>query len=157
MFKSLALAISAIIFGATASAGPSGPEEVADLLRKMNSENVEVEWVDDETVRIDASRSGYNYTFRLMDCNAEKRCVSNMLFATFDMEGVPGISEYVKINDYNDNYPFGRAFLIGSESDDGYVIGIDYAFITSDENSVGEDEVNMFFIILDSFVSHMQE
>ena len=158
MFKSLALAISAVTLASAAAADPAGPEDVVALLQSMDSTNIATEWLDDATVRIDANREGYNFTFRLMDCNAEERCVSNMLFATFDMPGAPGIDDYIKINEYNDNYPFGRAFLISSESDeDGYVIGVDYAFITADENKIGEEEVKFFFVILNSFVSHMQE
>jgi hypothetical protein len=157
MLKTLALAIFATTLASAAHAEPSDPQTVANLLRAMNSTDVKVEWIDDSTARVDAVRNGYNYTYRLMDCNADKVCASNMIFATFDMIGLPDVFEYQRINEYNDNYPFGRAFLVSSEDKEGYVVGVDYAFITSDENKAGEAEVNMFFVILDSFVQHMQD
>tara|TARA_R110002020_G_scaffold224599_1_gene434320 strand:- start:196276 stop:196755 length:480 start_codon:yes stop_codon:yes gene_type:complete len=157
MLKPLALAIAAASMAFTASATPGNPEAVAEMLRNSDSANVEIEWVDDTIARIDANRDGYNYSIRMMDCNADQYCVSNMIFATFDMDGSPALADYIKINEYNDSYPFGRAFLIGAPDEDGYVIGIDYTFMTSDENVLGEEEVNLFFVVLDSFVKHMQE
>jgi hypothetical protein len=157
MLKPLALAIAAASMAFTASATPGNPEAVAEMLRNSDSANVEIEWVDDTIARIDANRDGYNYSIRMMDCNADQYCVSNMIFATFDMDGSPALADYIKINEYNDSYPFGRAFLIGGPDEDGYVIGVDYTFMTSDENVLGEEEVNLFFVVLDSFVKHMQE
>tara|TARA_R110000787_G_scaffold59109_1_gene134014 strand:+ start:4264 stop:4743 length:480 start_codon:yes stop_codon:yes gene_type:complete len=157
MLKSLALAIAAASMVLTASADAGNPEAVAQMLRNSDSTNVGIEWVDDTIARIDASRDGYNYSIRMMDCNDAQYCVSNMIFATFDMVGAPGMADYMKINEYNDSYPFGRAFLIGSPDEDSYVIGVDYTFMTSDENVLGKEEVDLFFVILDSFVKHMQE
>jgi hypothetical protein len=157
MLKPLALAIAAASMAFTASATPGNPEAVAEMLRNSDSANVEIEWVDDTIARIDANRDGYNYSIRMMDCNADQYCVSNMIFATFDMDGSPALADYIKINEYNDSYPFGRAFLIGAPDEYGYVIGVDYTFMTSDENVLGKEEVDLFFVILDSFVTHMQD
>ncbi len=157
MLKSLALALAAASIAFAASADAGNPDSVAAMLRDTNSTNVEIEWVDDTIARIDASRDGYNFSIRMMDCNADQYCISNMIFATFDMAGSPALADYMKVNEYNDSYPFGRAFLIGQPDEDGYVIGVDYTFMTSDENVLGKEEVDLFFVILDSFVTHMQE
>ncbi len=156
MFKSLALAFSAVSLACAAAADPASPDTVSGLLQGMDSTNVVVEWVDDRTARIDATRGGFKFTVRLMDCNESQKCNSSMTFATFEMTGTPGLSEFQKINDYNDNYPFGRAFLIGSPDTDGYIIGIDYATSLADENDYGQQEVNLFFLVLDSFIKHIQ-
>ena len=64
---------------------------------------------------------------------------------------------FQKINNDTDSYPFGRAFLIGSPDTEGYMVGIDYAISLADENNYGEQEVNLFFIIQESFIAHMQD
>ena len=133
MFKPLTVAISAICLAFAASAEPASPDSVSGLLQGMDSTDVVVEWVDDATARVDATRNGYNFTVRLMDCNESKKCKSSLTFATF-----------------------GRAFLIGDPNTEGYMVGIDYSISLADENDYGQQEVSLFFIILDSFITHMQ-
>jgi len=157
MLKSLALAATAALFATTASAVPATPEAVEALLASMNTTDIVTETVDDTIVRIDATRQGYNFTVRLMDCTEGTNCVSSMIFATFNMDARPTLAEFTHINLYNDNYPFGRAFLIGDTETDGYLVGVDYAVSLADENAFGADEVNLFFVILDSFIAHMQD
>lgn len=157
MFKPLALAISAACIASAAYADPASPDAVSDLLKGMDSSDVAVEWIEDTIARVDATRLGYNFTVRLMDCDETRTCRSSLTFATFDMDGTPDISAFQKINDYNDSYPFGRAFLIGAPDRQGYMVGIDYAISLADENNYGQQEVNLFFIILDSFIAHMQD
>ena len=120
MFKPLAVAMSATCLAFAASANPASPDSVSGLLQGMDSTDVVIEWVDDSTARVDATRNGYNFT------------------------------------DYNDSYPFGRAFLIGDPDTEGYMVGIDYSISLADENDYGQQEVSLFFIILDSFITHMQ-
>jgi len=157
MLKSLAIAAIAALFAATASAAPATPEAVKALLESMDTTDIETERVDDAIVRIDATRQGYNFTVRLMDCNDGTNCVSAMIFATFNVDARPTLADFIDINEYNDSYPFGRAFLIGDTETDGYLIGVDYAFSMADENMFGASEVNLFFVILDSLIAHMQE
>ena len=156
MFKPLAVAMSATCLAFAASANPASPDSVSGLLQGMDSTDVVIEWIDDSTARVDATRNGYNFTVRLMDCDESKKCKSSLTFATFDMDGTPDIGEFQKINDYNDSYPFGRAFLIGDPDTEGYMVGIDYSISLADENDYGQQEVSLFFIILDSFITHMQ-
>ena len=91
MFKPLTVAISAICLAFAASAEPASPDSVSGLLQGMDSTDVVVEWVDDATARVDATRNGYNFTVRLMDCNESKKCKSSLTFATFDMRYIDAI------------------------------------------------------------------
>jgi hypothetical protein len=157
MLKSLAIAATATLFATTASAVPATPEAVEALLASMNTTDIVSETIDDTIVRIDGTRQGYNFTVRLMDCTEGTNCVSSMIFATFNMDTRPQLADFTSVNEYNDSYPFGRAFLIGDTETDGFLVGVDYAVSLSDENALGTDEVNLFFVILNSFVGHMQE
>jgi hypothetical protein len=157
MLKSLAIAATATLFATTASALPATPEAVEALLASMNTTDIVSETIDDTIVRIDGTRQGYNFTVRLMDCTEGTNCVSSMIFATFNMDTRPQLADFTSVNEYNDSYPFGRAFLIGDTETDGFLVGVDYAVSLSDENALGTDEVNLFFVILNSFVGHMQE
>ena len=157
MLKPLAIAATAALFATTASAAPATPEAVEVMLTAMDTTEIQTERVDDTIVRIDATRQGYKFTVRLMDCTDGTACVSSMIFATFNVDARPTLADFTHINEYNDSYPFGRAFLIGDTETDGYLIGVDYAFSMADENALGADEINLFFVILDSFIAHMQE
>ena len=157
MLKSLAIAALAAFAASTASAVPATPEAVEALLESMNTTDIVTETIDDTIVRIDATRQGYNFTVRLMDCTEGTNCVSSMIFATFNMDARPTLTDFTNVNEYNDSYPFGRAFLIGDTETDGYLVGVDYAVSLTDENTFGADEVNLFFVILNSFIAHMQE
>lgn len=157
MLKTLAMAAIAAMFAPTVSAVPATPEAVEALLSSMNATEIQTETVDETVVGIDATRQGYAFTVRLMDCTDSTNCVSAMIFATFNMAGRPMLADFTHLNAYNDTYPFGRAFLIGDTDTDGYLVGVDYSLSMADENMLGTNEINLFFVILDSFITHMQE
>mgnify|MGYP003673547662 CR=1 FL=1 len=92
MFKPLAVAMSATCLAFAASANPASPDSVSGLLQGMDSTDVVIEWIDDSTARVDATRNGYNFTVRLMDCDESKKCKSSLTFAAFDMGGTPDIA-----------------------------------------------------------------
>lgn len=150
------LAIAALAGGAvmSASAYPITPEDAANLLRNMDSENVEVTTISDEISRIDAQRNGYYYSVRMMDCVDDRGCNSVMQFATWSMDGSPDFEMYEKINHYNDSYPFGRAFIYQG-GEEGYSVGVDYVIDLSDEQNYNDDDVEMFFNVIESFVGHL--
>ena len=157
MLKPLALAALSVSMVHAATAEPISPRDASKLLKDMGSTGVSIKWVNDETARIEATLKDYFFNVRLMNCNDEGLCASSMIFATFSMDGSPSFSEYQHINEYNDSYPFGRAFLLDSSDADEYVVGVDYSADISAENDFTEGDVDMFFVILNSFVTHMSE
>ena len=138
-------------------AWPISPENAAKVLTRADSENVEVVWLDDEVARIDAKLDSYNYSVRMMRCDETKACSSVMFFAVFDMVGTPDLAMYEKTNLYNDNYPFGRAFILPGSDDTSYSVGIDYSLDLSNEHNFDGEDVVLFEDILTSYVSHMSE
>ncbi|MEQ3648902.1 YbjN domain-containing protein [Hyphomonas sp.] len=138
-------------------AWPISPENAATVLTRAESEEVNVVWLDDEVARIDAKLDSYNYSVRMMRCDETKVCSSVMLFATFDMVGTPDLAMYEKTNLYNENYPFGRAFILPGSDGSSYGVGIDYTLDLSNEHNFDGEDMVLFGDILAAYISHMSE
>ena len=138
-------------------AWPISPENVATVLTRADSENVNIVWLDDDVARVDAKLDSYNYSVRMMKCDETKTCSSAMVFAVFDMTGTPDLAMYEKTNLYNDNYPYGRAFILPGSDGSSYSVGVDYSLDLSNEHNFDGADMALFENILTSYVNHMSE
>lgn len=150
------LAAAAILVPA-ASATPMTPDAVAGVLRDAGDTDVNITWTTGTTARIDSNRSGTFYSVRLFGCNEQKACTGAMLFATYAEPGTLDLSVFERNNQYNDSYPFGRGFVLKPETADGtYTIGLDYSLDLNGETVLDNEDVELFFTLLDAYVAHME-
>ena len=156
MFRFLGFAAFMLAMSTMPSfAYPLSAEDAANLLRQYGAEDVEVFDLDNDVHVIDAKKNTYNFSVRMMDCSDEGRCRSVMMFSNFNMAGAPDIDQYNRINHFNDSRPFGRAFLLGQPYEEDYKVGVDYVIDISQENNFNAADLDLFFIVVDSFVEHM--
>lgn len=158
MLKPFLISLAAAVALAPAAlAAPTTPEAAAEVLRAAGDTDVNVTWVSETAARVDSNRGGIYYSARLFGCNETKACTGVMLFATYAEPGSLDLSVYERNNDYNDSYPFGRGFVLAPEEDDGtYTIGLDYSIDLTEEAEFGDDDVDLFFSLLDVYLSHME-
>jgi len=148
---------AALTLAPAALATPMTPEAAATIMRDAGDTDVVVNWVTESAARIDAARDGIYYSVRLFGCDEQKVCSGVMMFATYAEPGTLDLSVYERNNEYNDSYPYGRGFLLPSNDGDGtYTIGLDYAIDISGEAELGNDDIDLFFGILDAYVRHME-
>ena len=138
-------------------AWPITPENAAKVLTRTESEDVNIVWLSDEVARIDAKLGTYNYSVRMMECDALKACATAMIFATFEMAGAPDLAMYEKTNLYNDNYPYGRAFILPRSNGATYAVGVDYSLDLTNEHNFDGEDVEKFKRILEAYTAHMTE
>lgn len=158
MLKPVLISLAAALTLAPAAlAKPMTPETAAAMMRDAGDTDVTINSTTETAFRIDAARDGVYYSVRLFGCDAQKACSGAMMFATFAEPGALNLSVYERNNEYNDSYPYGRGFLLPS-NDGGatYTIGLDYAIDISGEAELGNDDIDLFFGILDAYVRHME-
>ena len=155
MIRSALTAAACGLVALGTSATPVSPEDASSVLLAAGSETAEVTWLSEDIARIDGKYGDYFYSVRMMNCDSEAQCSTAMIFATFTMTGVPGLSTYEKINEYNDSLPFGRAFLLMSEVEDNYIVGVDYSLDLAHEHDLTKQDMELFMNILLQFTGHM--
>jgi len=155
MIRTALAATVALTTALGAAAAPISPADAADMLTGYGSEFADITWLDEKTATIDGKMSEYFYTVRMMNCSAVRVCETVMIFATFEMGGAPGLESYLRTNEYNDSYPFGRAFVLDPEDEDTHILGVDYAIDVSGGHTFTGLDMDKFMAILSSYVDHM--
>ena len=150
MLRNLILAGSAAWICGTASAVPVSPQDVSDLLAAFGASDLIIIPTEESTnSQISGQIDGVHFIADTRDCDADRTgCKVVLFYANFDLERDAAPEDYLSMNMYNDRRTWGRAYVLGNQ------IGVDYAVDLYDENELGQNEIETWQIILDSFREH---
>ena len=157
MIRSGICAALAVMMALPVLAWPISPENASTILTRAGGEDVELTWVRDDVALLDATKGNFKYSVRMMDCDETKTCASALIFATFEMAGVPDLAMHEKTNHFNDIYPFGRAFILPRPDQQSFAVGVDYSLDLKHEANFDTEDVDKFMAILDAYVGHMSK
>lgn len=149
-----ALFTALLLFSGVANAGPISKADLRALIEQQDI--ITGETTDtDNSYRFDVTRQGSFYSVRTDECDAASTCKMVMFFVTFKVPRDIDPETYIKINDYNDSYFFGRAFGYDQiEDDNTSVVGVDLVVALDADDTLTTDDLNRFIDVWGLFLTH---
>lgn len=145
------IAANALIFAATtAQAETITPQQVSDRLAMYGvSELLITPTEESNSSMITGTIDDVKFIADVRDCEADRTgCLTVLFFANFRLGRETVSDDYIQANAYNDRRTWGRAYVLVDE------IGVDYAVGLNDENEFGENEIEIWKLVLSAFKEH---